>query len=402
MDSLEDLKLEVIGALYALSKGNLLELCHFLEVKCENAVNKSRSVLISLIVKHIERETLEELEDAGMSELLCLKDKICEIQFGNSDPEKQTTHTSIRGALDQVAENVEQERLQKEIDTLQLALQKLIEQKQGAGDYTYYNTNNQQRTTKSQNPLASHSMNTQQETSTYLNQVPSQPVMFPWNREFKISGQIGEHGQKDKLTFSSLAHQIEHGLSRGVSELEIVDAVIRAIAPGMQLRSYLEGKPNLTLPILRRILRAHYQERGATELYKQLTSEVQSSKENPQSFIVRCLDLRQKILFASQEAESTLKYDPNLVQSMFLHTVLTGLQNDSIRSDLQPYLTRNEVSDELLLDKVNVACANETERQNKKKYLSQHHLTNVNSVQVNKVAIEKKRKDTVSQKHRES
>ncbi len=118
--------------------------------------------------------------------------------------------------------------------------------------------------------------------------------MPTWNREFKISGQIGEPGQKDKLTFSSLAHQIEHGLSRGFSELEVVDAVIRAIAPGMQLRSYLEGKTNLTLPTLRRILRAHFQERGATELYKQLTSEVQSSKETPQSFLVRCLDLRQR------------------------------------------------------------------------------------------------------------
>lgn len=186
--------------------------------------------------------------------------------------------------------------------------------------------------------------------------------MLPWNRDFKISGQIGEHGQKDKLTFSSLAHQIEHGLSRGFSELKIVDAVIRVIAPGMQLRSYLEGKPNLTLPILRRILRAHYQEKGATELYKQLTSKVQNSKETPQSLLVRCLDLRQKILFASQEAESSLKYNPILVQSMFLHTVL---QNESIKSDLQPYLTRTDVSDELLLDKVNVACANETGRQNK-------------------------------------
>ncbi len=77
----------------------------------------------------------------------------------------------------------------------------------------------------------------------------------------------------------ALMYQIEHGLSRGVSELEIVDAVIRAIAPGMQLRTYLERKQNLILPILRCILRAHCQEKGATELYKQLTSEVQSSKE---------------------------------------------------------------------------------------------------------------------------
>lgn len=96
------------------------------------------------------------------------------------------------------------------------------------------------------------------------------------------------------LSFTSLAHQIEQGINKGFPEIEIVDAVIRAISPGLQLRSYLEGKSNLTLPTLRRILRSHYQEKGATELYKQLTSEVQSSKETPQAFLIRALDLRQK------------------------------------------------------------------------------------------------------------
>ena len=178
---------------------------------------------------------------------------------------------------------------------------------------------------------------------------------------FKISGQIGEPGQKDRLTFSSLARQIEHGQSKGVPELEIVDAVIRSIIPGMGLRSYLEGKANLTLPTLRRILRSHYQEKSATELYKQLTSEVQGIKEMPQNFLIRTFDLRQKILFASQEAESGLKYDPGLVQSMFLHTALTGLQNDNIKRDLQPYLEQTDISDELLLERMNTACAYETE-----------------------------------------
>ncbi len=59
-----------------------------------------------------------------MSELLCLKDKICEIQMlnGYSDPEKHTTQTSKRVTLDPVAETTEQEKLKKEIDALQLAL----------------------------------------------------------------------------------------------------------------------------------------------------------------------------------------------------------------------------------------------------------------------------------------
>ena len=47
-------------------------------------------------------------------------------------------------------------------------------------------------------------------------------------REFKISGQIGEPGQTEKLTFVSLMHQIDSGLKRDYQENEIVDAVIRA------------------------------------------------------------------------------------------------------------------------------------------------------------------------------
>lgn len=140
------------------------------------------------------------------------------------------------------------------------------------------------------------------------------------------------------------------------------------------------------MPALRRILRSHYLEKGATELYKQLTSEVQSSKETPQSFLIRAMDLRQKILFASQEVESSRKYDPALVQSLFMHTVLTGLQNDNIKSDLQPYLLQ---TDELLLEKVNTACANEKERQDKKKHSAPSQATNVNTVQSSEPPVEK-------------
>ena len=63
---------------------------------------------------------------------------------------------------------------------------------------------------------------------------------------------------------------------------------------------------------------------------------MQGLKETPQNFLIRTFDLRQKILFASLEDKSGLKYDPGLVQNMFLHTVLTGLQNDNIKRDLQP------------------------------------------------------------------
>ncbi|XP_028971131.2 uncharacterized protein LOC117594385 isoform X1 [Esox lucius] len=102
------------------------------------------------------------------------------------------------------------------------------------------------------------------------------------------------------------------------------------------------------------------------------------------------MDLRQKILFASQEADSSLKYDPVLVQSLFMHTVLTGLQSDNIKGDLQPYLLQTDTSDELLLEKLNISHANEKERQDKKKHSAPSRVTNVNTVQSSEALVEKK------------
>ena len=138
--------------------------------------------------------------------------------------------------------------------------------------------------------------------------------------DLKISGQIGDLSQKDRLSFSSLVQQIENDLKNDYTEDEIKEAVIKAINPALSLRSYLEGKADLTLAKLRRIMRSHYQEKTATELYHQLSSTVQQPKEKPEEFLIRLLDLKQKVLFASQESDSELKYDPTLVHGMFVHS----------------------------------------------------------------------------------
>lgn len=369
MDILEDLKLEVIGTLYTLSSDHLIAVCDFLKIsgtEHENVLDKGRSFLISHIVKHVERDEVNELEDQGMSFLLNLKDKIAEIQLPIEIQPIIQNPVELRQHEVHVAQMSEQERLKKQIEALQLALQLSMHPKQSESNHEVQGVSQNDQTVQS---VSARDL--------------SQPLF--WQREFKISGQIGEPGQRDKLSFSSLAHQIENGIKKNFPEHEIVHAVIKAISPGMQLRSYLEGRTNLTLPTLRRILRSHYQERGATELYKQLMAEVQDSKETPQTFLIRVLDLRQKILFASQEAESSLKYDPVLVQNMFLHTILTGLHNDYIRSDLKPYLQQSDVSDELLLEKLNIACMTEAERQNKKKTTTQHRSVAVHSAETHEV-----------------
>lgn len=117
-----------------------------------------------------------------------------------------------------------------------------------------------------------------------------------FRKDFRINGHVGESMSKDTLCFSSLEHQIESGLRKGYSETEIVEAVINAMSPGLKLRSYLEGKFDLTLANLRQILRAHYAEKDATVLYQQLTKAVQGPNKTPLEFLIRVLDLRQKIV----------------------------------------------------------------------------------------------------------
>ena len=104
-------------------------------------------------------------------------------------------------------------------------------------------------------------------------------------------------------------------------------------------------------------------------MYQLLSSPVQEAGVTSQDFFVHILDIRQKVFFAFQEAGSDLKYDPRLIQCMFLHSLLTGVQNYSIM-EIKPCLQNTQVEDEELSEKLNAAVSNETERMQK---LGSHH-----------------------------
>lgn len=186
-------------------------------------------------------------------------------------------------------------------------------------------------------------------------------------RQFKIVGQIGNPDQKDKLSFTSLTRQMGTGLEQGYKEQEIVDGVIRAIGAGMVLRSYLETYKDLSLDRLKKILHNHYGVKNSTELYQSLASICQGPKETPQEFLMRALELRQKILFSSDhnEGEDTLVYEADHIQKLFLRTVETGLQDENVRVKLRSYLKEPKVSDEELIKQVNTAVSAENERARK-------------------------------------
>lgn len=183
-------------------------------------------------------------------------------------------------------------------------------------------------------------------------------------REFKIHGIVAGDNFKDGLSFVSLARQIESGIKACYKEAEIVEAVIRAVSPSLKLRSYLEMIEDLSLSRL--IMKANCKQKSATELYQKLSVLHQQAGESPpQDFLVRALNLKQQIIFVLNATDGSIKYEPSLVQALFLHVLETGLQNEAVRAKLRPLLEVASVTDEQLMEKVNRIMAAELEHQNK-------------------------------------
>ena len=205
---------------------------------------------------------------------------------------------------------------------------------------------------------------------------------------------IGEQGQTEKLTFVSLMHQIDSGLKRGYKQSEIVDAVTRAISPHSSLRSYVETLCDLSLAKLRRILRVHYREKAASEVYQQLATVCQESNESPQQFLRRALDLRNKVNFASQESDCEFNYGLSLIQKTFAKSFETGLRDDILASNLRATLRTPGLTDEELMKQVNELASQQAER--KTKLPTEHQkTTKVNFCEVPKGKGEPKTKNPV-------
>ncbi|XP_035262887.1 uncharacterized protein LOC118221695 [Anguilla anguilla] len=200
-------------------------------------------------------------------------------------------------------------------------------------------------------------------------------------KEFKISGQIGEKGQKDRLSYVNLMHQIDRGLNKRHSEAEVTEAVIRSISPGLSLRDMLEIKRDLTLPQLKTMLRAHFKEDSSTDLYDRLKNLTQDAKESPQKFLFGAIEIKERLLAASQEVGSEEQYSPELIQRKFLRSISTGLSSDHLKFQLKSYLDDEQVTDEVLIDRMNKAASVVEERQSKQRKSLGGKIAKVNKLQ---------------------
>lgn len=181
-------------------------------------------------------------------------------------------------------------------------------------------------------------------------------------RDFTMSGKVGDADSDKDIGYLGAVRQIQDGLKRGYPETEVIAAVIKSITP-KTLRNYISMVNNLTISKLFNILRLHYKEQSATELYQNLVQMKQEKKEDASTFVMRALETREKILFAAK-GEPAVTYDFKTVQSLCIATIESGV-DEEIASIIRPFLVLG-TTDMKLLEEVNKA--EETLKARKKKH----------------------------------
>lgn len=142
-------------------------------------------------------------------------------------------------------------------------------------------------------------------------------------REFKVQGeQISDH--ISDIIYNSLSQQIEEGVGEIFSNTEIIQGVLRIVKPG-SFKDMLMNKEDMTVEELKVFLWSHLGDRNSTELFQELMCTKQSDSETPQQFLYRVIGLKQKVLFASKQADTDIKYSPETIHGVFLHTAYQGL-----------------------------------------------------------------------------
>lgn len=353
--ALEDLQDQLGEKLLDLSVEQLKTVC--IEVKVSAEKETKRHVLLRLINQSIETVIEEEESDVAENHLNRLLKLLEALEQGaESEPNMD------REAEELAALKKQYESLQLSFQSSTQALSEEIKRLSGRVEKKKTSRPPDQQEVMQQPPQ---------------NRLPEVTI----RREFKIHGQIGERGQKEKLSFTNLMHQIDVGLSKGHCEAEITEAVVKAISPGLSIRDMLEIKSDLTLPQLKTILKGHFKEESSTDLYHRLVNITQDSRESPQNFLFRAMELKERLLLAAKEPGTDEQYSPDLIYRRFLRSVSTGLISDNIKFQLKTFLDDLTVTDEILIEKMNEAASADLERQNKLKKSTSSKITRVHEMQ---------------------
>ena len=116
--------------------------------------------------------------------------------------------------------------------------------------------------------------------------------------------------------------------------------------PCLTLRNVLESTLNLSLNQLLQYLKAYFDDRNATDLCSKLTSIVQLLKESEYQYVMRCIEVRKKVILASNKSD--IKYDKELVRKFFYRTLEIGLLSSYVIQEIKPLIRSNASSEDLI------------------------------------------------------
>ena len=396
-------------SLYSLTAEELFQVVRNItpvpELDPGSAVQGDEESCVEYICTYLSCKTLLELEDQGVSYLLCLEDmitgliasRVTEVSQPVVSEGEVVTLTSIPSSSATVVQQSNTESKSDNTLTFESTDPQLAEYKTLLANYEALG---KKLTELKKTPvqLTPTSIATQQPHSraesranSYLttcsehikpdNMVSLRDLSFLQRREFKVhGGQVGDN--TSDISYHGLCKQINEGLMAKYTESDIIQGVLHIIKPG-QFKDMLINKDDLTLSELRSFMRSHLSEKSGSELFKELMSTRQHEKESPQQFLYRMIGLKQKVMFASRQDNMDIEYEFHTVQNVFLRTIHQGLlpKYSDIRNELKPLLSDCSVSDEALIRQVNKVSSEESERQRRLGYSFCQKVTHAQSAQ---------------------
>lgn len=373
---------EIKKALHQLTCDELVSLLDCLEPSADSGKHRlditDEECCFEYLVAYMNSESLLELEDEGLSQLLLLKDNVdVIIQKRNvktvlhdtepSTPPQQLTHTT----------NTQIQPMEYNclVDCYEELGRKLAQYKIDVNP-------NRAESPKSSGSLpvnvTGEASGGKRESMISLRDLQLLPFQ---HREFKIQGgQISD--STSDISYTSVTKQIDEGLAANHSENDIIRGVLRVIKPG-NFKDMLINKEALTISELKSFLQSHLNERSSSELFQELMCGKQNDNETPQQFLYRLIGLKQKLIFLSKQAVTDLEYDEQTIQNVFLRTIYQGMgaKYNQFRTELKPLLTNRLVTDEALLRQVTQIASDESERQRRLGQAARQRVSNALSAQ---------------------
>ena len=180
-------------------------------------------------------------------------------------------------------------------------------------------------------------------------------------RELRGRGCVGDPSQKDKSRYNSVKHQISELRNQSYAGSEIINSIIRTMHSSSRLKCILEMKQNFDMPTLLDDLQHCCKEKSTPDICANLTAATKMQNETPVDFDLRCIELREKLLFSSK-TPGEIEYDAHLVQKLFLRTLERGSESVHVLQEVRPVLRHPDTCDEQILSVTQRASVDERKR----------------------------------------